>query len=158
HGTILFGGIILVLFMALNFYIPVGRTETLHLKVIKTARFGSRRGVGDPYAIVDYHGLKKQLVFPANTTIANNDYLEISLTKGLFGFPVVGEMQVINQREAEEERAYQKMLDRAEAYYSKGNPTKAIELYERASGLRPSDTLPKMRLKEIKKSLQQSSD
>lgn len=95
HGTILFGGIIMFLFMALNFYIPVGRTETLHLKVIKTDRFGGRRRVGAPYAIVEYHGFKKQLVFPHNANMENNGFLQVSLAKGIFGFPTVREMHPI---------------------------------------------------------------
>ncbi len=93
HGTVLFGGITMFLFMALNFYIPGpgSKTETLNLKVIKSGRFGGK-GPKKPYLIVDYNGFEKQLVFPEHTNTENNGFLQVSLIKGLFGFPVVQEM------------------------------------------------------------------
>ncbi|MNU77865.1 hypothetical protein D3C71_674480 [compost metagenome] len=162
HGTILFGGIILFLFMALNFYLPIGKTETLNLKVIRSGEFGGRNSCRKPYLIVDYHGFEKQLIFPCHTNVENNGFLKVSLNKGIFGFFVVREMNVIPptqyQIESDNESTYQKILNRAEEYYVEGNLNKSIELYERAVRLMPSDTFPKVRLKEIKKSLKESSD
>ncbi len=162
HGTILFGGITMFLFMGLNFYVPGpgSKTETLNLKVVKSGKFGGK-GTRNPYLIVDYHGFEKQLVFPVHANTANNGFLQVSLIKGLFGFPVVQEMRLIapTQKQVEieqkrdEQQVYQKMIDRAEEYYSEGNFAKSIELYERAVGFRPSDTLSKKRLQEIKLSL-----
>lgn len=161
HGTVVFGGITMFLFMALNFYVPSpdNKTETLNLKVIKSGRFGGK-GTKNPYLIVDYHGFEKQLIFPYNTNTENNGFLQVSLTKGLFGFSIVRETHIIppsqSQMESElkrdQQQAYQKIIDRAEAHYSEGNLTKSIELYERAVRFRPSDSLAKNRLEEIKKS------
>lgn len=92
HGTILMGGILMFLFMALNFYFPGEKTETLNLKVVKSGKFGGKRG-GKPYLIVDYHGFEKQLVFPRGANTENNGSVNVSLAKGLFGFSIVKKVQ-----------------------------------------------------------------
>lgn len=49
-----------------------------------------------------------------------------------------------------EDKRYQDILDKAEEHYANGNKTRAIELYERAVSLRPSDEQAKSRLEELK--------
>jgi len=139
-------------FMFLNYYISVNKTELVELKVLKTGNLTSRRGCDPPFAIVDYYGFEKQLLFPCNTQFGNTERIQVKLQTGLFGFKVVKDSKLLNSRqtELELEKEYVKILIRAEEYYSDGNIEKSIELYERAVQLKPSDKLAKIRLKEIK--------
>ncbi|WP_341899932.1 tetratricopeptide repeat protein [Fluviicola taffensis] len=151
HGIILFGGLLMFFFMALNFYIPTGKIELVDLKVIKTGKLSKgRHGCGDPYAIVEYHGFEKQLIFPCSTNLDHAERIKVHLQKGLLGFLVVKDTKLVNSADPEEAEMYMKILVRAEAYYSEGNSQKAIELYERAVRLKPSDQLAKIRLKKLK--------
>lgn len=50
----------------------------------------------------------------------------------------------------EEDEQYQRIIDKGEEYFVKGDLKKAIELYERAVTLRPSDEKAKKRLEELK--------
>ena len=158
HGTILLGGTFMFLFMALNYYLPLGKTIQYDLKVIKTGTMSSRRGCGSPYAIVDYHGFHKQLVFPCNTYLEGTNTIRVELQKGLFGFLIVKDSKLIRSgnsksdfnTKVEVDKLYNKILVKAEAYSSKGDIQKSIELYERATRINPSDTFVKIRLKELK--------
>ena len=134
------------------------------LKVFKTGNLTSRRGCDPPFAIVDYYGFEKQLVFPCNTHLDNTELIKVELQTGLFGFKVVKSSKLVNSRqiesnsikESEPEKQYVKILIRAEEYYSDGNIEKSIELYERAVQLKPSDKLAKIRFNEIKKNTSNS--
>lgn len=57
-----------------------------------------------------------------------------------------------NKRELQEEedRQYQKILKAAETKYAEGNIDKAVELFERAITIKPSDDYPKKRLDQIR--------
>ncbi len=158
HGTILFGSTLMFIFMFLNFYFPSDNTAQFDMKVIKTGNLASRRGCGNPFATVDYHGFEKQLVFPCNTKLENAERIKVKLQEGLFGFKIVKDVKLINNKQVEDisnveseiEKQYLKILIRAEEYYDDGNIEKSIELYERAVQIKPSDKLAKIRLKEIK--------
>ncbi|WP_430405737.1 hypothetical protein [Fluviicola sp.] len=151
HGIILFGGLLMFFFMALNFYIPTGKIELVDLKVIKTGTLAKgRHGCGNPYAVVDYHGFEKQLIFPCSANLDHAERIKVHLQKGLLGFLVVKDTKLLNSADSEEAKQYLNILIHAEKYYSEGNSQKAIELYERAVRLKPSDQLAKIRLKELK--------
>lgn len=151
HGVILFGGLLMFLFMALNFYIPTGKIELVDFKVIKTGTLSKgRHGGGNPYAVVDYHGFEKQLIFSSSSNLDNAERIKVHLQKGLFGFLIVKDKKLVNPVNPEETKQYMNILVRADEYYSDGNSQKAIELYERAIRLNPSDKLAKIRLKEMK--------
>jgi hypothetical protein len=158
HGTVLFGGTLMFIFMFLNYYLPVNKIELIELKVIETGNLTNRRGCDAPFAKVDYYGFEKQLVFPCNTNLNSANYIKVKLQKGLFGFMVVKDLKLENSRHSDSsidtdlEKQYIKILVRAEEYYSDGNIEKSIELYERAIRLKPTDKLAKIRLKEIKNS------
>ncbi len=151
HGILLFGGLLMCSFMALNHYIPSGKLELVNLKVIKTGELSKgRHGCGNPYAVVDYHGFEKQLIFPCNANLNGTERIKVRLQKGLFGFLVVKDTELVNSANPEETKQYLNILVRADAYYSDGNIEKAIELYERAIRLNPSDKLAAIRLRELK--------
>jgi hypothetical protein len=158
HGMVLFGGPLMFLFMGINYYIPNSKSSSIQLKVLETGNLArGRRGCGNPYVVVMYKGFEKQLIFPCNTQMTNNDSISVSLRKGAFGFLVIDKMKLIQSPDYDinyihemEETQYNKILIHAEKYYSEGNIQKSIELYERAVQLRPSDSLAKIRLTEIK--------
>lgn len=97
HGIILFGGVLMYLFMALNFYIPVGKDQILNLKVIEIGKLSTRRrSCEKPYAIVDYKGFEKQLIFPCYTDLQNSKSIKVSMRKGMLGFLIIDEMELIH--------------------------------------------------------------
>jgi tetratricopeptide (TPR) repeat protein len=49
---------------------------------------------------------------------------------------------------------YQKILEAAQRYYTKGNPEKALELLKRALTFRPNDAYAQKRISEIEQELQ----
>ena len=89
HGTILFGGTFMFVFMFLNYYLPFHKTETVELRVVEIGNLTSKRGCDAPYAIVDYYGFEKQLIFPCKTNLSRANYIKVELKKGLFGFMIV---------------------------------------------------------------------
>lgn len=89
HGTILFGGTFMFVFMFLNYYMPFHKTETIELRVVEIGTLNRKRGCDAPYATVDYFGFEKQLIFPCNTNLVRANYVQVKLQKGLFGFMIV---------------------------------------------------------------------
>ncbi|WP_343633056.1 hypothetical protein [Fluviicola sp.] len=59
------------------------------------------------------------------------------------------EIKLREEADADKERAYRNIISGADDKFDTKNYAKAKELYERASGLRPSDPYPKQRLREI---------
>jgi tetratricopeptide (TPR) repeat protein len=158
YALMLFGGAVTFSFMALNYYIPLEKNQELRLLVVKAGSMASRKGCSGNYAIVKYAGIRKQLIFDCGVRMEANDYVNIKLNKGLFGFFTVEEMKIIphvvrrrKMEEADLNHAYTAIIDKAEAYATRGNTPKAIELYERAVSFRPSDSLAKKRLIELRK-------
>lgn len=96
HGTVLFGGVFMFVFMFLNYYLPVNKTELYDLRVVETGYLSNRRSCDPPFALVDYYGFKKQLVFPCKTKIGNTKSIKVKLQKGLFGFLIVKNLRLDN--------------------------------------------------------------
>lgn len=155
HGTFTFGGILMFIFMALNYYIKIDDCESISLKVVKTDHFGSKHGVGDPYVIVRYENMRKQLVFPRDVHVENCVSVRMQINKGLFGFKTIEWMELENfksDRTSQDVRKqYDKIKQKAEEQYSKGDTRKAIKLYERAVQLKPTDKAAVLRLEELKR-------
>lgn len=89
HGTIVFGGTFMFVFMFLNYYMPFQKTETLELRVVEIGKLTRKRGCDAPFATVDYLGFEKQLIFPCKTNLSSANYIKVELEKGLFGFMIV---------------------------------------------------------------------
>jgi hypothetical protein len=163
HGLILFGSYLVFLFMALNFILPSKAVQRIQLKIQKEDRFGESRrsnSIGDPYAIVNYKGIRKQLVFPKRTVLRKGDYVNLKIKKGLFGFYIVDEMKpasiysdvsMIEEVYDAEEKQKLKIINAAEKCWKKGDIDCAIDYYKRAVNLFPSDEGIQNRLSELKK-------
>jgi hypothetical protein len=160
HGLILFGSYLVFLFMALNFFLPSKAVQRIQLKIQKEDRFGSgrRRSIGDPYAIVYYKGIRKQLVFPKRTVLRKGDYVNLKIKKGLFGFYIVDDMKpasiytdasMMEEVNHAEEKQKLKIVHEAEKSLKKGYKKRAIELYKRALNLFPEDQKIENRLLEL---------
>lgn len=97
HGVIMFGGLLMFLFMAANFYLSTGENEVHELKVINSGELNSRRSDCDPQtATVEYYGFEKQLVFGCHTDLSNTKSIKVKMQKGLFGFFVVKDVKLVN--------------------------------------------------------------
>lgn len=71
---------------------------TEELQIVRTGIFGGSRkgGCFQPYAIVDFHGTQKQLVFYCEyeKTIKNYSKVTLTYSRGLFGFDVIKSKQL----------------------------------------------------------------
>jgi len=158
QGTVMFGGIAVFTFMGLNYFIPLDDSYKVEMRISETG-FLTNAKVGrcePPYALVLYNGMEKQLVFPCNTNLVQGQIIQVSMSKGLLGFLTVGKMTVLvspekldNLKMGKGGNQYQKILDAAEANLKKGDTLKAIDYFQRAIRLMPSDKATKRRLQEI---------
>lgn len=162
HGVLVFGGVLMFIFMALNYYLVSDQVLTPQLKVEEKGQLAKgRNGCGNPYVLVNYKGFEKQLILPCGTDLRNVERVKLELQEGLFGFMIVRSEELVyqeskvevdeGQSEKEEEQIYLKLIDQAEINANKGEIEKAIALYERALIFKPSDEHAKKRLKELKK-------
>jgi tetratricopeptide (TPR) repeat protein len=155
HGTFTFGAMLMFCFMALNYYMPISEAKERNLKVIKTNRFGARRGrTGDPYVIALHDGVRKQLVFPNDADVHNCISVNVKMATGLFGFETVLSAELAEFKKEQFGPGitdqYKRLKWKAEEYSMNGDRKKAIELYQRAVKLNPADTLAAKRLLELK--------
>jgi len=66
---------------------------------------------------------------------------------------VLCESKMKSESSNEINTAYQKLIDKAQEYFDKGNYEKALSLFERAKGMNSSDPIPPRRIDEIKQIL-----
>jgi hypothetical protein len=69
-------------------------------QIIKTGTLGRSRPTRcfQPYAIIDFHGIEKQIVFYCDfaDTIKNSSKVSLTYSKGLFGFYIIKTKQLIH--------------------------------------------------------------
>lgn len=68
-------------------------------QIIKKGKLGRSRPTRcfQPYAIIDFHGTEKQLVFYCDfaETIKNSSKISLTYSKGLFGFDIIISKQIV---------------------------------------------------------------
>ena len=86
-----FGGILVYVFMATNYYLGVdNQSETIRTEILKTGHLAKgRNGCGNPYADVKIKNSDKELIFPCNFEIERYKYVDLILKKGLLGFDII---------------------------------------------------------------------
>lgn len=156
YGCFSFGSFTLFLFLTLNYYLPIKEKHYHRFKVIKTGHFGGRRISHDPYLVVEFNGHQKQLIFDPNLETEGCVELEAFIQQGCLGF-----YAIVNKEDAAFH--FDELLDqhdfirneiekiklKAEEYASRGNKTKAIELYKRVLKFNKGDTESIQRLGEL---------
>ena len=92
------GGIVVYVFMAANFYItsPLLTSEKLPVTDHGTMAKGSH-GCGEPYVDIIYNGVEKQLVFPCGTETEKYKFAQLTIKKGLWGFNVITSKYLLPQ-------------------------------------------------------------
>ncbi|MDB5147168.1 MAG: hypothetical protein JWQ57_1188 [Mucilaginibacter sp.] len=84
------GGIVLYLFMALNFYCAApNRTSLLLIINDKGTLAKGRSGCGEPYVIVKHDNFEKQIILPCGTSTDGFKAIDLTLRKGFFGFDII---------------------------------------------------------------------
>lgn len=89
HGLILFGGFEVFLFIGLNYFVPIGKERAVQLTVLKMDYFEDSRGETKQCATVNYHGMRKQMVFPYDVERHKGQVLTVLLNEGLFGYLII---------------------------------------------------------------------
>jgi hypothetical protein len=93
QSIIVGGGISYFSTLFLNQYFANKDSITDEFKIIKTGNLarGRRSDCSRPYAIIDFYGTKKQLVFYCNYEKVIMNFSKVLLTykKGLFGFDII---------------------------------------------------------------------
>ncbi len=67
-------------------------------QIIKTGTLGSSRGrCHQPYAIIDFYGKQKEVIFYCEyeSTIENYSRVKLSYSRGLFGFDVINSKELL---------------------------------------------------------------
>ncbi|WP_114939151.1 hypothetical protein [Mucilaginibacter endophyticus] len=84
------GGIVIYLFMAPNFYWGTPNRTSISLKITDkgTLAKGSS-GCGEPYVTVKYEKFDKQIIFPCGTSTDGFNTVDLTLRRGLFGFETI---------------------------------------------------------------------
>ncbi len=95
-NTVIWGFTIVFLFSFTNFYITNSSPEEHTLSIIKTGKIGTRNG-GNPTALIEIRGKRKELVFSRKMRKQLTQSKEIRLytEKGIWGFEVIKEQRLI---------------------------------------------------------------
>ena len=70
---------------------------TKEFQIIKTGNFGGRNtGCFEPFVVIDFHGIRKQLVFSCNYEKTINNYHKVALiySRGFFGFETIASKEL----------------------------------------------------------------
>lgn len=85
-----FGGLSVSAFMLPNYYLADKEKFVVNERIILTGSLGSSKGqCRQPFIIINHDGLEKQLVYYCDTPVENFQSVDLTLSKGLFGFEVV---------------------------------------------------------------------
>jgi hypothetical protein len=90
YNTFALGGIVLYLFMSLNFYLAGKQQFKIALKSIDDGKYWEPRDPDPfPYRVVNYKGINKTLVFSQDTYAYELYTVNLVLHKGFFGFDII---------------------------------------------------------------------
>ena len=89
-NIIVWGGLALFSFMWGNYHFCNKTTSVIHEKIVSTGRLSGRNGSCEqPYVVVIYKGREKQLMFDCDTPVENFNGVDLTISKGLFGFDIL---------------------------------------------------------------------
>ena len=94
YSIVVYGGMTMFCFMALNYFMPRSEKQPFYLRIIRTGELTNNRGCDPTYAVVDYFGFEKELVFPCNTDFKGKKSVLVNIKIGLFGFPIVDQKSI----------------------------------------------------------------
>lgn len=84
------GGLFVYSFMAINYYFPSENERSVTVEILDTGHLASgSQGCGNPYTEVFIEGREKQLIFPCNYDLEHFTHIDLTLTKGFWGFDVI---------------------------------------------------------------------
>lgn len=97
YGFVTFGGISVSIFMLANFYLADKETFVVNESIISTGTLGTSKGCRQPFIMVNHDGLEKQLVFYCGTPVDKFKSIDLTISKGLFGFEIVTNSEFKNE-------------------------------------------------------------
>jgi hypothetical protein len=85
-----FGGMLALLFMWTNGHFAYKEKRVLTLPIDSKGHLAmSKNSCGEPYAMINYKNVEKELVFPCDTPIEKYDRVYIEVRQGLFRYDVI---------------------------------------------------------------------
>jgi hypothetical protein len=99
-NVVTWGGLLIYVLMATNYYFPQDKEKTITTKIISTGHLAKGRGGGcaEPYCEIVVNGKEKQLVFSCGVEIENYNYVDLTINKGLLGFDIITEKTPTNEK------------------------------------------------------------
>lgn len=91
------GGLFYSGFLFLNQVFHNRELVTKEFQIVKAGNFGGRNtGCSEPFVVIDFHGIRKQLVFPCTyeKTISNYHKVALTYSKGFFGFETIASKEL----------------------------------------------------------------
>jgi hypothetical protein len=99
YNIVSFGGILIFLFMWINQTFNDKTKTVVTVPIVSYGHFAkSRRSCGEPYVHVIYKEIEKELVFPCGIEIEKYSSVYIEITKGLFGFEIIMNKNLIKEQ------------------------------------------------------------
>jgi hypothetical protein len=84
------GGFLVSAFMLPNYYMANKETSVINKRIISTGSLGSSKGgCRQPFIIINYDGLDKQLVYYCGIKVDQYQSVDLTISKGFFGFDIV---------------------------------------------------------------------
>jgi hypothetical protein len=88
------GGLLISSLMATNYYFSNDTSKIISTKIIRTGHLAKgRNGCEEPYCEIFIDNQKKELVFPCDIHLENYNEVELTITKGFWGFDVITEQR-----------------------------------------------------------------
>ena len=92
------GGIVVYVFIASNFYFARGDISSVEVPIQQTGHLAKGRyGCGEPYAEVVYQDIDKQLIFSCDVSVERYNTVELKIQKGLWGFDVINSQRLLRK-------------------------------------------------------------
>lgn len=84
------GGLLVSAFMLPNYYMANKETSVINKRIISTGSLGSSKGgCRQPFIVINYDGLEKQLVYYCSTKVDQYQSVDLTISQGFFGFDIV---------------------------------------------------------------------
>ncbi len=83
------------LLLVLNKSLSKKELKSKKFRIEKIGYFSSRSK--QTYAIINYSGLKKQLIFKTGTEINSSNIIELKVSKGFLGFDIIRNVNIIEK-------------------------------------------------------------
>jgi hypothetical protein len=99
YNVVTWGGLIIFLLMATNYYFPNDNFKIISTKIIRTGHLADGGdGCPEPYCEVIICNRQKQIIFPCDFDIENYNGIDLTIKKGFLGFDIITDKTPTNEK------------------------------------------------------------